>query len=129
MDTPEGRFSKVATTTANFGGRPWAFGAAAIFVIGWVLAGPLFHFSDTWQLVMNTMSSIVTFLMVFLIQNAQNRDSVALQMKLDELIRATEARDKLLGIERLSEPELQAMRDKIDKEQTRPQQAANHSRT
>ena len=126
MDTPEGRFSKVATTTANFGGRPWAFGAAAIFVIGWVLSGPLFHFSDTWQLVMNTMSSIITFLMVFLIQNAQNRDGVALQLKLDELIRATEARDKLLGIERLSEPELEAMRARIDKEESGSRDTAKH---
>jgi low affinity Fe/Cu permease len=108
-------FSKIATETANGSGRPWAFGIAGIFVIGWLLTGPIFHFSDTWQLVMNTISSVVTFLMVFLIQNAQNRESIALQLKLDELIRVTEARNKLVGIERLSEPELESMRDKIEK--------------
>ena len=106
-------FSRVATETANGSGRPWAFGIAGGFVAGWLVTGPVFHFSDTWQLVMNTISSIVTFLMVFLIQNAQNRESTALQMKLDELIRVTDARDKLVGIERLSEPELESVRDKI----------------
>lgn len=108
-------FSKIATETADGSGRPWAFGIAGIFVIGWLLTGPIFHFSDTWQLVMNTISSVVTFLMVFLIQNAQNRESTALQLKLDELIRVTEARNKLVGIERLSEPELESMRDEIEK--------------
>jgi low affinity Fe/Cu permease len=108
-------FSKIATETADGSGRPWAFGIAGIFVIGWLLTGPIFHFSDTWQLVMNTISSVVTFLMVFLIQNAQNRESIALQLKLDELIRVTEARNKLVGIERLSEPELESMRDEIEK--------------
>ncbi len=110
-------FSKIATQTANGSGRPLAFGVASGFVAGWLLTGPLFHFSDTWQLVMNTISSIVTFLMVFLIQNAQNRESSALQLKLDELIRVTEARNTLVGIERLSEPELESMRDEIEKQQ------------
>jgi len=104
-------FSRIATETANGSGRPWAFGIAGGFVAGWLVTGPVFHFSDTWQLVMNTISSIVTFLMVFLIQNAQNRESTALQLKLDELIRVTDARNKLVGIERLSEPELEAVRD------------------
>ena len=106
-------FSKIATDTANGSGRPWAFGIAGGFVVGWLLTGPLFHFSDTWQLVMNTVSSIVTFLMVFLIQNAQNRESTALQLKLDELIRVTDARNKFVGIEQLSEPELETVRDEI----------------
>jgi low affinity Fe/Cu permease len=75
-------FSKIATETATGSGRPWAFGIAGGFVIGWLVTGPVFHFSDTWQLVMNTISSIVTFLMVFLIQNAQNRDSTAVQLSL-----------------------------------------------
>jgi len=101
----------MATETANGSGRPWAFGIAGCFVAGWLVTGPVFHFSDTWQLVMNTMSSIVTFLMVFLIQNTQNRESTALQLKLDELIRTTDARNKLIGIEQLSEPELEAVRD------------------
>ena len=88
------------------------------FVAGWLVTGPIFAFSDTWQLVMNTISSIVTFLMVFLIQNTQNRDSSALQLKLDELIRATEARNRLIGIERLPEPELESVREKIEKKET-----------
>ncbi len=113
-NTGEHWFSKIATDTANGSGRPWAFGIAGGFVAAWLLTGPLFHFSDTWQLVMNTISSIVTFLMVFLIQNAQNRESAALQLKLDELIRVTEARNKLVGIERLSEPELESIRSEID---------------
>jgi low affinity Fe/Cu permease len=109
-------FSRIATETANGSGRPWAFGIAGGFVAGWLLTGPLFHFSDTWQLVMNTISSIVTFLMVFLIQNAQNRESTALQLKLDELIRVTEARNKLVGIEQLSEAELETLRQEVKKE-------------
>ena len=106
-------FSKIATETANISGRPWAFGGAAGFVIGWLVTGPLFQFSDTWQLVMNTISSIVTFLMVFLIQNEQNRESTALQLKLDELIRVTQARNKLVGIEQLSEKDLEALRSEM----------------
>jgi low affinity Fe/Cu permease len=83
------------------------FGAAGCLVLGWIVSGPIFGFSDTWQLVMNTISSVVTFLMVFLIQNTQNRDSVALQLKLDELIRATKhARNDLIGIEDESQPAL-----------------------
>jgi low affinity Fe/Cu permease len=107
-------FSKVATDTANSSGRPWAFGLAAGFVVAWLITGPLFHFSDTWQLVMNTISSVVTFLMVFLIQNAQNRESLALQLKLDELIRVTQARNKMMGIEQLSDDELKAVRVEMD---------------
>jgi low affinity Fe/Cu permease len=110
----EHHFSKVATKTAQFAGRPLVFGLAAGLVAAWLISGPLFSFSDTWQLVMNTVSSIVTFLMVFLIQNAQNRDSEALQLKLDELIRVTAARNKLIGIEELSEPELASVRSDIE---------------
>ena len=111
-------FSKFASEAATKSGRPWAFGIAGGFVAGWLVTGPIFAFSDTWQLVMNTISSIVTFLMVFLIQNTQNRDSAALQLKLDELIRATEAKNKLVGIERLSEPELESVREKVEKKET-----------
>ena len=107
-------FSKFASKTATLSGRPWAFGNAGSFVAGWLVTGPIFAFSDTWQLVMNTLSSIVTFLMVFLIQNAQNRDSAAVQLKLDELIRATPSRNDLIGIERKSEPELKAMKNKTE---------------
>ena len=88
---------------------------AAGLVAAWLISGPLFGFSDTWQLVMNTVSSIVTFLMVFLIQNAQNRDSEALQLKLDELIRVTAARNQLIGVEHLSEPELDLIRSDIER--------------
>jgi low affinity Fe/Cu permease len=116
VEKSEHWFSKIATETANVSGRPWTFGIAGGLVVGWLVTGPLFHFSDTWQLVMNTISSIVTFLMVFLIQNAQNRDSAALQMKLDELIRVTAARERLVGIERLSEPELETVREEIEKD-------------
>src|SRR5882757_3115794 len=111
----EHQFSKVATKTAQIGGRPLAFGIAAGFVVGWLIAGPVFHFSDTWQLVMNTVSSIVTFLMVFLIQNAQNRDSAALQVKLDEVIRVIEGRRELMGVERLSQPELDSVRRDVER--------------
>ena len=114
----ERRGSGHASETASKSGRPWTFGIAAGFVAGWLVTGPIFAFSDTWQLVMNTISSIVTFLMVFLIQNTQNRDSAALQLKLDELIRATEAKNKLIGIERLSEPELESVREKVEKKET-----------
>lgn len=107
-------FSKIATDTANGAGRPLAFGLAGAFVIGWLITGPVFHFSDTWQLVMNTASSIITFLMVFLIQNAQNRESSALQLKLDELIRVTQARNKMMGIEKLSDEELKTVKAEMD---------------
>ena len=116
--TEEHWFVKFASETASKSGRPWTFGIAAGFVAGWLATGPIFAFSDTWQLVMNTISSIVTFLMVFLIQNTQNRDSAALQLKLDELIRATEAKNKLVGIERLSEPELESVREKVETKET-----------
>jgi low affinity Fe/Cu permease len=113
MSDSEHWFSRVATKTANNSGRPWAFGVAGLFVVGWLVTGPIFHFSDTWQLVMNTISSIVTFLMVFLIQNSQNRDGAAVQLKLDELIRVTQARNDLIGIERLSEPEIASVKDDV----------------
>jgi low affinity Fe/Cu permease len=84
-----------------------AFALAALFILAWLVTGPIFHFSDTWQLVINTATTIVTFLMVFLIQNTQNRDSEAVQLKLDELLRSTSgAHNALLEIEELSENEL-----------------------
>jgi low affinity Fe/Cu permease len=109
-------FTKFSTKAATGSGRPWAFAAATLFVLSWLISGFIFHFSDTWQLVMNTVSSIVTFLMVFLIQNAQNRDSSALQLKLDELIRTTKGRNSLMGIERLSQPELESVRDDVQQD-------------
>jgi low affinity Fe/Cu permease len=93
-------------------GRPATFIAAAALIIVWAITGPLFGYSDTWQLVINTGTTIITFLMVFLIQNTQNRDTEAMQIKLDELIRVTkEARNSLLDLEELDEKELNKIRD------------------
>lgn len=100
-------FQKFARISSRWTGRPIAFTLAGLFILVWLVTGPIFHFSDTWQLVVNTATTIVTFLMVFLIQNTQNRDSEAVQLKLDELIRSTsEAHNALLEIEELSESEL-----------------------
>jgi low affinity Fe/Cu permease len=106
-------FDRVARSVSRFTGHPLAFAAAAAIIGVWIVCGPIFGFSDTWQLVVNTATTIVTFLMVFLIQNTQNRDSVATQLKLDELIRSTTgAHNALLEMEELSERELEAFRAK-----------------
>ena len=105
------RFAKFATTTSRAAGRPAAFLVAGSVIIIWAITGPLFHYSDTWQLVINTGTTVVTFLMVFLIQNSQNRESAALQLKLDELIRALEgAHNGLLDLEELDETDLERIR-------------------
>jgi low affinity Fe/Cu permease len=101
-------FSRLAAATAHATGRPAAFLLSFAIVVLWAISGPIFGYSDTWQLVINTGTTIVTFLMVFLIQNTQNRDTMALQLKLDELILATKnARNTLAGIEECSEEELE----------------------
>lgn len=112
--------SKIFTTFANmiahWAGKPAAFAIAAAVIVVWGFSGPLFGFSDTWQLIINTGTTIVTFLMVFLIQNSQNRDGAAIQSKLDELIRTVDgARNEFIGIEHLTEEELEEIRAACEK--------------
>jgi low affinity Fe/Cu permease len=109
------RFSRIANWTAHAAGHPLAFTLAALIVLVWLITGPIFGFTDTWQLVINTGTTIVTFLVVFLVQNTQNRDSSAIQLKLDELIRATAgAHNALLDLEELSEEDLLRIRDRYE---------------
>ena len=109
-------FRRIASRTSHGVGSPWAFIGALAIVIVWGTTGPIFHFSDTWQLVINTGTTIVTFLMVFLIQNTQNRDSHAIHLKLDELIRANEiARNRLMALEELDDRELDELQHEFDR--------------
>lgn len=108
-------YSRFAKSAAHFCGRPRVFVVAVLVILVWIMTGPIFHYSDTWQLVINTGTTIVTFLMVFLIQNTQNRDTEAIQVKLDELIRATKgAHNVLLDLEELEDDTLEAFRRRYE---------------
>ena len=105
------RFGRLARLTAHAMGQPVAFGTALAIIILWAISGPIFGFSDTWQLIINTGTTIITFLMVFIIQNTQNRDAEAMHIKLDELIRAMDqAQNALLNLEELEEEDLERIR-------------------
>ena len=107
-------FGEIANTTSRAAGRATTFVVATAVVLIWAVTGPLFNYSDTWQLVINTGTTIVTFLMVFLIQNSQNRDSSAIQVKLDELIRVSTVQNAFVGIEHLTDEELDDIREKCE---------------
>jgi low affinity Fe/Cu permease len=108
-------FTRFAKKAAQLSGRPAAFGLAAGSVVVWAVSGPLFGFSESWQLVINTGTTIVTFLMVFLIQNTQNRDTAAIQIKLDEVIRVTKGHNALMDLEELDDEEIERFRRKYEK--------------
>jgi low affinity Fe/Cu permease len=108
-------FTRFAKKAAQFTGRPATFGVAAGSILVWLISGPIFGFSETWQLVVNTITTIITFLMVFLIQNTQNRDTAAIQIKLDELIRVTKGHNALMDLEELDDEELEKFRRKYEK--------------
>ena len=106
-------FTQFANMVSRLTGRAWTFMLCILFVLVWAATGPAFGFSDTWQLVINTSTTIITFLMVFLIQNTQNRDNAALQAKLDELIRISAAENRYIGIERLTDKELEGILEEV----------------
>jgi low affinity Fe/Cu permease len=117
-------FSRMATATARYAGKPQTFLGAVLLVVAWALTGPLFNYSDTWQLVINTSTTIVTFLMVFLLQHTQNRDTLALQIKLAELITAVQrAENRLATVEDLSEEELEELHEQYRR---RAEEARSH---
>jgi len=108
-------FERISATVAFAAGQPRAFILASLVILIWAVTGPVFHWSDTWQLVINTGTTIITFLMVFLIQNTQNRDGAAIQAKLDELIRVSAGHNHFIGIEHLTESEVEEIRDKCER--------------
>ena len=109
-------FSNIASKTATWMGQPSAFIGATAACIVWAVSGPIFNYSDTWQLVINTATTVLTFLAVFLIQNSQNRDGAAIQAKLDELLRAVDkAREQFIGIEHLTDQQIELVRSALEK--------------
>lgn len=122
-------FTAAAARIASLAGQPLAFMAAVFAIAAWTLTGPLFGWSDTWQLVVNTATTIITFLMVFLIQNAQNRDAAAIQAKLDEVIRAMAgARNEFIGIEHLADREIEIIRAHLESEVAHQAHGHGHQR-
>lgn len=122
-------FSAAAARIASLAGQPLAFAVAVFAIVAWLVMGPLFGWSDTWQLVVNTATTIVTFLMVFLIQNAQNRDAAAIQAKLDEVIRAmAHARNEFIGIEHLTDREIELIRAGLESEVAQQAHVHGHRR-
>ena len=109
-------FNLCATRISTAAGQPMTFITAVLIILIWAVSGPVFHYSDTWQLIINTGTTIVTFLMVFLIQNSQNRDAAAMQAKLDELLRAVDkAREQFIGIEHLTDQQIELVRTALEK--------------
>jgi low affinity Fe/Cu permease len=110
-------FTRFCSAISSVSGQPLAFTLALTLMVVWAATGPIFHFSDTWQLVVNTATTIVTFLMVFLIQNSQNRDGAAVQAKLDEMLRAIDkAREEFIGIEHLTDKQIESIRAALERE-------------
>lgn len=109
-------FTLFSTAVAEWAGKPVTFCIAFVLIVIWAISGPFFHYSETWQLVVNTATTIVTFLMVFVLQNSQNRDSKALQAKLDELILTSKAQNKFVGVENLDENELRKISKALHKQ-------------
>ena len=122
-------FRVFARRSSRMLGSAWAFAAAVLVILVWLLTGPIFHFSDTWQLIINTATTVITFLMVFLIQNTQNRDAKAVHLKLDELIRAIkDARNELVDLEELSDEELQKLEQQFRNMRQRAENDGSPSR-
>jgi low affinity Fe/Cu permease len=122
-------FRVFARRSSSILGSAWAFAAALLVIVIWLVTGPVFHFSDTWQLIINTATTIITFLMVFLIQNTQNRDAKAVHLKLDELIRAVkDARNELVDLEELSDEELQKLEQQFRNMRKRAENDGSPSR-
>ena len=120
-------FRLFAKNSSRMLGSAWAFAAAILFILMWGLTGPMFHYSDTWQLIINTGTTIVTFLMVFLIQNTQNRDAKAVHLKLDEIIRALKgARNELIDLEKLADEELISLEKQFERVRKKAERNGNN---
>jgi low affinity Fe/Cu permease len=123
-------FNWCATSTSAAAGHPLTFAIAVLTIVVWAVTGPMFQYSDTWQLVINTGTTIVTFLMVFLIQNSQNRDAAAMQAKLDELLRAVDqAREQFIGIEHLTDTQIELVRSALERYAKEQQKAARKQKS